>query len=1383
MSIKLNPRSSLRNLNRYFVLSVLVASIIAIPFVARPVQAAPPPDFESTTFLSGIHDPTTFKFAPDGSIYIAEKAGAIRHYAGGVLTTLITVPTPTDYERGLLGLELDANFTINHYLYASYTNSDGFSRLSRFTVTGETIDPASEFVFLKLNQPSDIYHNGNDVHIGPDGKVWWSVGDGQVPANAQSLQSGHGKMLRFDTDGTSANDNPWHGDGSKIDQIYALGFRNPFRFTFLPNGKAIVGDVGLDSYEELDVIENGGNYGWPQYEGACGSCGYVNPVFQYAHNGQNSSISAVATYTGSTFGPEYKNAVFYGDYARGTLRYLKFDASYSSVLSDNAFEPAAGTIVDIQTGPDGNLYYASIFSGTITKVAPSGGNRAPIAQATGTPTAGLAPLDVAFSSAGSNDPEGVPLTYNWIFGDGATSTVANPNHIFTVNGTYTVTLTVSDGVKTAQAFTPVTVGNRLPTPVITTPITGTKYNAGDTISYAGTATDPEDGDLPASAYSWQIVLHHSEHIHPYLGPIIGVKAGSFTIDRGTNNEATTWYSIELTVTDSGGLKTLTTRAVNPNLSTMTIQSAIPGAQFTVDGRLFTGQYISPEVVGVEHGLSVPSPQTISGQNYRFLSWSDGGAQTHVYRVPAANATVTSSVFQTFPVPSPWTDADIGLPKNAGKADYDTTRQAFLVDGGGNDIWGTTDQFHYVSQPLSGDGEVITRVTSQTAADPWTKSGVMIKESATAGSPYVMIAVTPANGIVMQYGFNGDINPKPAFAFPVWLKLKRTGNVFTGSYSPNGTTWTQVGQATLPMSTSATSGMFVTAHTDISLSTTAFDNTSVTSLAPVPNTAPVAANGSVATTKDTPLTVPLTATDAQGDPLTYAVVAVPLHGALTGTGSSRTYTPAAGYSGPDSFTFKANDGLADSNVATVSITVTPAMGPLPASWLDLDVGTVTPQVGKAGFDSTSQTFTVAGGGYDIWYDRDDFHYAYQQLAGDGEISARITSQTRTDPYAKAGVMIKQSTAPFAPYALVGLTPDSGNQFQWSFLKESESSLSNAAPNNWVKLKRAGNVFTAYKSMDGITWVQFGTSHTITMTTGATIGLFSASHNAGAISTATFDNVKIVTPQLNSAPVAQNKTISVQPGTATPVVLTATDANNDPLTYALLTQPSHGTLTGTAPNLTYTPASGYNGPDTFTYRASDGQAISNVATVSITVAALPSPWLQKDVGTVTPSAGSGIYNATSKVFTVAGGGYDIWDNRDDFHYVYQSLNGDGQITARVTSQTNTDGSAKAGVMIKDSTTPFAPYALLGITPSNGYRFQWTFLKQSTSGGTFTLPNAWVRLTRVGNVISSYKSANGTSWILIGQKTVTMNATATIGLFVTSHNSGALSTATFDNVTVIP
>ena len=132
------------------------------------------------------------------------------------------------------------------------------------------------------------------------------------------------------------------------------------------------------------------------------------------------------------------------------------------------------------------------------------------------------------------------------------------------------------------------------------------------------------------------------------------------------------------------------------------------------------------------------------------------------------------------------------------------------------------------------------------------------------------------------------------------------------------------------------------------------------------------------------------------------------------------------------------------------------------------------------------------------------------------------------------------------------------------------------------------------------------------------------------------------------------------------------------------------------------------------------------------------------------------------------------------MHQTLTGDGQIIARVTSQQPTDPWAKSGVMIKQSTAAGSPYALLAVTPEHGAAFQYNFTG-STDSVPYTLPNAWLKLTKSGNVITAYVSANGTSWTQVATTVLALGATTEIGLFVTSHNGSAINTSVFDNVVV--
>ena len=286
-------------------------------------------------------------------------------------------------------------------------------------------------------------------------------------SNGQALSNIYGKILRFNLDGTVPADNPFVNIPGAVPAIYAYGLRNPFRFTFLPDGQAMTENTGSSYWEDLDTIQPGGNYGWDYFEGNCFSCGYLNPTYAYGHYPVDGAASAIAAYSGSTFPNAYDHVVFFGDYNRRDIEALTFDPSYQTETSDTVFDTNAGTIADLLEGPDGNLYFVGVFEGTLNEIT-APGPFPPTAKAAATPSAGPAPLTVQFSAAGSSDPYGKALGYSWDFGDGSTSTSANPSHVYTSNGTYTTTLTVTGGSgQTAKATTTVVVGQSPPTASIT----------------------------------------------------------------------------------------------------------------------------------------------------------------------------------------------------------------------------------------------------------------------------------------------------------------------------------------------------------------------------------------------------------------------------------------------------------------------------------------------------------------------------------------------------------------------------------------------------------------------------------------------------------------------------------------------------------------------------------------------------------------------------------------------------------------------------------------------------------------------------------------------------------------------------------------------------
>ena len=301
-------------------------------------------------------------------------------------------------------------------------------------------------------------------------------------------------------------------------------------------------------------------------------------------------------------------------------------------------------------GPDGALYYVDLgyddngetFGlSKIRRIRFIRGNQSPVAISSANPTTGAVPLDVSFSSAGSLDPEGQPLTYAWDFGDGATSTTANPSHTYTEAGQYSARLTVSDGVN-ASGATPITIrAGTVPAVSITSPADGMVFEAGAVISFTGAAADAEDGTLPASAFTWNIDFLHEGHVHPGV-PVVGVNSGTFTIPTsGHDFSGNTRYRIGLTVTDASGLTASTFVTIWPRKVNLTFNSAPTGLTLQLDGIAKVTPFVYDTLVGFTHTIDAPN-QTAGQTGYTFTFWSDGGTQLHQIVAPGADHAYTAA---------------------------------------------------------------------------------------------------------------------------------------------------------------------------------------------------------------------------------------------------------------------------------------------------------------------------------------------------------------------------------------------------------------------------------------------------------------------------------------------------------------------------------------------------------------------------------------------------------------------------------------------------------------------------------------------------------------------------------------------------------------------
>jgi glucose/arabinose dehydrogenase/fibronectin type 3 domain-containing protein len=564
-------------------------------------------------------------WAPDGRIFVWQKNGVVRIIKNGTLLPApfidLSAHVNTFDDRGLWGLAFDPDFANNGYIYMTYVYepgtdpNDSGAKTSRFVrVTASTTNPdvaqsGSEIVILgSISQgPCSDYpatadcipadgstHSIGTIRFAPDGTLFLGNGDGASgdfadpkALRAQDLNSISGKILHINKDGSAVPGNPFYdGTNSVRSKVWLYGVRNPFRFSLQPGTNEIwFGDVGWNTWEEVDRGIKGSNYGWPCYEGnntvsqfasqsVCQSLpasSVTLPFYTYNHTFGSAAIGG-PFYTGNAYPSQYRNSFFFADYPGHWIQRVTFDANNQPV-SVQPFATDVDTPVTLEQGPDGNLYYLSFASGKIMRIRSSG----PSANASATPTNGYSPLPVTFSSAGSVNPGGGSLTYLWDFGDGTTSTSANPSHTYTSATVHTypakLTVTNSSGLSSSSTVN-ITVGSTPPVPTITTPSPGLSVVPGQTVSYSGTATDPDDGALPPSALSWTVLLHHNTHVHVFVGGT--GSSGSFVAeDHGTIG--TFSYEIILSATDSSGLITTTSVpvAVVSNQSTDTTPPTAP----------------------------------------------------------------------------------------------------------------------------------------------------------------------------------------------------------------------------------------------------------------------------------------------------------------------------------------------------------------------------------------------------------------------------------------------------------------------------------------------------------------------------------------------------------------------------------------------------------------------------------------------------------------------------------------------------------------------------------------------------------------------------------------------------------------------------------------
>ena len=605
----------------------------------------------------------------------------------------------TSGPRGILNIEPHPDFATNQYIYVWYTRiapgcpEDAVlgpsNRLSRFTIDEITLELNinSEVVLLETSPSFYAIHDGGAMTIGHvDRLIYLAIGDGGSLKRGQEMNTLNGKMLRLTLNGDVPATNPYTTAsggkgvncrdnkgrpptnapaGSVCEEIYAVGFRNPYRMGYDMNTvdrvRFAVGDVGNAIWEDLsyggtDYI--GKNYGWAINEGPCErnsitvcplpTANDTDPFYYYQHDKDGGAVTGAVFVPSNIWPPEYK--FMFVEYVEGKIMNLSADDSVGcrtctpprpSFRNETFHEYER--ILDISFGPYNGtkqaMYYISrrTEGQNIRRIRYVGGtNRRPQAIILGDQRTYLVNESIAFVGSSSFDPDGDKLKYSWTFGDGRTSVLVNNTITYRKLGTYRVELIVTDTIGlTSKASTTIVVGTP-PTAKIVKPKKGTQFQVGEVFRLVAQATDSTTGmPLNDTQLLWEVRLRHDGHYHPFLSQRTGNK---FDLSPAPQPEdfiaATNSYLVlVLIATDSNGLSTTVRRNINPKKVLIDIDSNPPGLKVLV------GDFnvVTPKTIVAWQNQNLKLEVEDQG-SFVFDSWNIGGPRERTFLVPPVNTT-------------------------------------------------------------------------------------------------------------------------------------------------------------------------------------------------------------------------------------------------------------------------------------------------------------------------------------------------------------------------------------------------------------------------------------------------------------------------------------------------------------------------------------------------------------------------------------------------------------------------------------------------------------------------------------------------------------------------------------------------------------------------
>jgi PKD repeat protein len=825
----------------------------------------------------------------------------------------------------------------------------------------------------------------------------------------------------------------------------------------------------------------------------------------------------------------------YADYAWGSGNETQ---GYAYVVSP-ADVPATGMSISDTIDLNGGAIQDSYHLWCALNMTPVNAPNIRLESASGSPTA--APVvDMSDATTGLYGTQcslqltatGAPTSYGLTFGPTPTRPLGlsfNPNTgtlsgVVQASGNYTLNVSATNGAGTGTKTVTLVIPHVVAQ--LETPPPGT-YRAGDALAFRVTFSNPVViTDVPALNVQIGSVLRQasrtsgSGQVHTFVYTVQpgdvdrdGVVMVGRNIIGGTIRDAETGVDFarqlpgESMPSDPIALPGLFVEApgtTRPEITSSTTASGTVGILFNYTITATNGP--------ASYGASPLPPGLTLNASSGVISGTPTASGTFAVTISATNSGGTGSATLTISIDggnlSTWSSRDIGAVAAAGSSSE--TGGVVTVRGSGADIWDASDEFHFRFQQLTGDGELIARITSLNDTHAWAKAGLMFRETLTSDSRYGFICMTAENGTAAQQrpttGGTTFINtPSWATSFPMWLRITRTEDQLNYYTSTDGSAWAWQGAVGMgSLAGTLYVGFAVTSHNDGVIANATFDNVRFarSAAAPTPPSALVLSAPS-------PTQVNLTWTDNSNNETMFRIERSTdnaVFGTVASPSANVTSYADTGLTGGTTYYYRvrAMNSVGASTYAAASIT-TP-VAPPPSAWNFGDVG----PVGIAGSNSSSgNTITIRGSGQDIWDTVDAFRFVYRAVQGDVTVEAQVSSISPTHPWAKAGVMIRDSLDGNARNVFALVTPDSLVAAQARTSAGGTTELAAAGwfgVPYWVRLVRTGTRITAYASRDAASWTEIA-RYDVALADTVYVGFAVTSHDNAQLNTAVFTDPSV------------------------------------------------------------------------------------------------------------------------------------------------------------------------------------------------------------------------------------------------------------------------------------